>query len=351
MREETMRFVSGHARIVIAIGIVAAAVTSIVMSVAYGAQSSGAPVAWKSVSVSVKPVELGVERVGALRFRGGLELDCGDPAFGGISGLEVRPDNSFLAVTDMGTWIAGRLELDAASGALRGVTNVWIAPMLDERGAPLRSKDESDAEGLTLLGGGRVAVSFERTQIIRVYRLGADANAGANLPGIAEHGPLLDGVRDLSPNLGLEALATFGDGDRLVVGSEQGDSRGARIWTTTTDATAPAPPVAHLSLADGYGFVGLDQLPDGDFIALERAYSPELGVRIRVLRIAANSIREGGDIHADSLAELARPLELDNFESVSAVTLSSGTRIYVIADDNFSPAQRTLLYAFDLEKP
>src|SRR6185295_3543613 len=93
--------------------------------------SPGTSVTWRPLRVIAKPVVLGSERVGELEFRGGLELDSDDPAFGGISGLEVR-DDGFLAVTDRGSWVTGRIVLDPDRSALNDVTDVSIAPMLDE---------------------------------------------------------------------------------------------------------------------------------------------------------------------------------------------------------------------------
>jgi hypothetical protein len=49
------------------------------------------------------------------------------------------------------------------------------------------------------------------------------------------------------------------------------------------------------------------------------------------------------------LALLAPPLALDNFEAAAVTRLPNGdVRLYIVSDDNFSPRQRTLLFAFDL---
>jgi hypothetical protein len=49
------------------------------------------------------------------------------------------------------------------------------------------------------------------------------------------------------------------------------------------------------------------------------------------------------------LASLSLPSATDNFEGVAAVAGASGTRLYILSDDNDNPRQRTLLLAFDLE--
>ena len=54
------------------------------------------------------------------------------------------------------------------------------------------------------------------------------------------------------------------------------------------------------------------------------------------------------------LAEMNIALTIDNFEGLAAKKLADGTvRLFVVSDDNYSSAQRTLLMIYDLppEKP
>jgi hypothetical protein len=88
----------------------------------------------------------------------------------------------------------------------------------------------------------------------------------------------------------------------------------------------------------------LTRLPDGDYVALLRAYAPVLGARLRIVRLPASDLSR-----QSTLAALGPVLRLDNFEGVSAVALpGGGARLYLVADDNYAPTQRTLLYVFDL---
>jgi hypothetical protein len=57
---------------------------------------------WRGLEVTVVPVDFGVEQVGRLRYRGGLELSSDDPVFGGVSGIEVLEDNRVVAISDNG---------------------------------------------------------------------------------------------------------------------------------------------------------------------------------------------------------------------------------------------------------
>ena len=63
-----------------------------------------------AVEVSATPVPLDTgdparERVGRLRYLGGLQLSARDPRFGGLSGLRWT-GGGLLAVTDGGNWVA-----------------------------------------------------------------------------------------------------------------------------------------------------------------------------------------------------------------------------------------------------
>jgi hypothetical protein len=303
--------------------------------------NAGGPVdQWKAVSVTVIPVDAGVETVGRLAYRGGLELRADDPTFVGLSGIEVLDNNRIVAISDEADWIEAQLVLDER-GYLTGFTDVRSAWMRDERGRPFTSKAQGDSEGLAQLADGRFAVSFERTHLIRIYDLNRDGPFGA-----AAMGPRLDAVGRLPANAGLEALAAFDDA--LLAGAEGGDEVTTPLWLAPIDATALVAPRLTYPLRGGFSLTGMDRLPDGDFVAIERFYAPVIGPRARITRFAAPS-GEGGAVEPEVLALLEPPFPVDNFEGISAVRApDGGTRIYIVSDNNRSAQQRTLLYAFDV---
>jgi len=295
---------------------------------------------WRAVNVEVLPVGAGVERVGRLVYRGGLELRSSNPMFVGISGIEVLEDGRVVAISDEADWIEAQLTFDNR-GNLNGFTNVRAALMRDERGRVLATKREADSEGLAQLADGRFAVSFERTHLIRIYDLNRDGPFGA-----AELGPRLDGVAHLPANASFEALASLDDA--LLTAAEGGDQPLTPMWVVPLDALEPAPARFAYPLRDGFSITGMDRLPNGDIVALERFYAPVIGPRARITRFAAPS-GEGGAVTPEVLALLEPPFPLDNFEGISAVRTADGaTRIYIVSDNNKSPRQRTLLLAFDL---
>ncbi|MGE3248590.1 MAG: esterase-like activity of phytase family protein [Hyphomonadaceae bacterium] len=302
---------------------------------------------WRPIQTSALPVDLdrdrpGAHRIGQLIFRGGIELQSPDPAFGGYSGLWVDRDGRIVAVSDAGSWLQARLEIDPETAAPLRLADARIALMRDENGWIFTDRASADAEGLARLADGRFAVSFEHSNVVRFYELEREGPMAR-----AAMGPPLAGVEALERNATLEALAQLPDG-RLLVGAERGAGRESPIWVRPLNAQTSAPPQSAIELPFGYGFVGADRLPGGDIVAVARFYAPVVGVRIRIVRIAAASL-ETPHARAETLAELGAGLNLDNFESVAAVPLArGGARLYLIADDNFSPTQRTLLYVFDL---
>ncbi|MBL8536762.1 MAG: esterase-like activity of phytase family protein [Hyphomonadaceae bacterium] len=311
---------------------------------ACGPSAADAPIAeqWRAVTLTATPVDFGAERIGALRFRGGLHLAADNhDLFGGLSGLDVLEDGRLIAVSDYGEWFEATLVL-ADDGALVGVADARAALLRDERGEPFEDKAAGDSEGLTQLPDGRFAVSFEQTQTIRIYDLNRDGPFG-----VAQAGPRLARTQSLPDNVGLEALAVTSEG-ALLVGAEGGGRRTTPLWIAPITAAAPVARATRYRPASGYSLTSLDRLPSGGFVALERFFAPVLGARARITRFSEDALG-GEEISAEELALISPPLTLDNFEGVAAVRMSDGvTRLYIVSDDNFSDRQRTLLLAFDI---
>ncbi len=105
-------------------------------------------------------------RFGNLEFRGGLELSSRHPAFGGISALHVESDgNHFIAATDRGSWVRGRIVY--RDGKPAGIADAEIAPILGADGRPLAARGWYDVESLTERDG-ILYIGIERAeQIVR----------------------------------------------------------------------------------------------------------------------------------------------------------------------------------------
>lgn len=322
------------------IRLIATALLTLALAACDSPRSTDADDQWENVSVEAIPVPANVETVGRLAYRGGLELRSNNPMFVGISGIEVLDSGRVVAISDEADWIEAQLTFDDR-GYLNGFTDVRAAFMRDEHGRVLTTKSEADSEGLSQLADGRFAVSFERTNLIRIYDLNRDGPFG-----VAELGPPLGGTEHLPANASFEALGSLDNA--LVTAAEGGDQRTTPMWVAPLGMRAPVMPHYAYPLSDGFSITGMDRLPSGDFVALERFYAPVIGPRARITRFAPPS-GEGGVVQPEVLALLEPPFPLDNFEGISAVRTADGaTRIYIVSDNNKSPRQRTLLLAFDL---
>ena len=108
-----------------------------------------------------------ITRFGALEFRGGLVLTSKYAAFGGISAINVEPDGAhFLAITDRGSWLRGRIVYE--DGKPAGIADAEMAPILGADGKPLAARGWFDVESLTELDGMHY-IGIERVeQIVRL---------------------------------------------------------------------------------------------------------------------------------------------------------------------------------------
>ena len=91
-------------------------------------------------------------RFGPLTFRGGLSLTSSYREFGGISSIRVGADGArFLAVTDKGRWLRGRIVYDGTRPI--GIADAEMAPILGADGKPLAARRWYDTEALAEDGG------------------------------------------------------------------------------------------------------------------------------------------------------------------------------------------------------
>lgn len=279
--------------------------------------------------------------VGKLRWRGGLELSGSHFGFGGLSGLTLSSDGTFLtAVTDKGRWLTAHLQWD--SGQLAGIEAVGFGRLRDGQGRLYQRKRHQDAEALALDSDGALLVAFEQNHRVARYRV---------LGGPAERLPSDGRIEALRGNSGIEALVTLGDGRLLAL--------------TETPVDEESPDYLAFWLADGRwhplvlesrpGFrpTGATRLPNGDVLVLTRHFTILGGLRARLLRIAATdlaaAIETGGRLSGSEVALFEPPLTLDNFEGIAAFRgPADEILVALVSDDNFQPLQRNLLMVFEL---
>jgi hypothetical protein len=201
----------------------------------------------------------------------------------------------------------------------------------------LLDENTADAEGLTLVEGC-LAVSFERNH--RIMVLGDS--------GRLEERHLAGIPADFPENEGLEALATLPDG-RLIALAEKAD--GVKIPMIIADLATGGVAEEQLRRRKSHVATGADLGPDGRLYLLARHRLPFLwrifGSSIRITRYRLRPDGFPLDSSVEVLATFTGNSSIDNLEGLAIERGPSGsTHLWLIADDNFSSWERTLLLRF-----
>lgn len=295
-----------------------------------------------AITVTAQPVatfKRGDElaQFGPLRFLGGLVLTSPFPGFGGISGFALEQDGRFLAITDAGLFLSGRVVTE--NDRPTGLADVTAAALLDAEGKVQADNAREDVESVTLAPD---AAYVAMETINEIWRYPRDP---LGKPGKLVPAPAIKGLRR---NTGLESLAFMPSGPlkgALVAIGEEGarkadDLPGFIIGGATpgTFTVAKSGPFDATDLALG---------PDGNFYLLERHYTPLDGVSMQLRRFSASEVKPGARITGEVLGRFDMGFEIDNMEGLGVTRSAAGEILLtLISDDNFSPLQRTILLRF-----
>jgi len=283
---------------------------------------------------------------GALTFRGGLELTSSHLHFGGFSAIRVEADGAnFLAVSDKGHWLRGRIVYDGTHPA--GVADAEMAPVLGHDGKPLATRGWYDTESIAR-DGGIVWLGIERVNRIVRLNVGRDG-----LLARANPIPVPAGITSLPHNKGLECLEFVPSGlplaHALIAISERGLDEAGNIKGF----------LLHDRRWSEFSFKRIGDLdvtdcavtPKGDLLILERSFSRLRGVAMRIRRVPLAAIQSGATVDGPVLIEADMNYQIDNMEGLSVHRAADGALVLtLISDDNFSMIQRTLLLQFTLEE-
>ena len=321
---------------------------------------------WQPLEITAKPMgSPGKENdvaftINRLKWQGGLVLTSRNADFGGFSGLRLSEGGSSVTmISDRARWLKAGL-LYEENGAIAGLEKAAIATMMRYNGEELTGT-AGDAEGLELIGGGKAVVSFERYHRVDRYR--TDEAGRYVFDQRLLHNRL---VKGLAGNSSLEAVLLLKDSRMLTLaegsvaasdladdeaGLFQGDARpgwisAASNWETGGDDWQP---LAY-ETAPGFSVTDLAQDPEsGAVFVLERAFSRAKGVRARVTRIDLADIKPGTLLKGEELAQLNMVQGIDNMEGLDLRRLPDGRlMLYMISDDNFNVAQRTVLLSWEV---
>jgi hypothetical protein len=290
---------------------------------------AGPQIRLTSTPVPLNPDKPDQDRIGRFVYAGGVALTSDQTSrLHGLSDLKIQPDGTVLAISDEGDFFQARLQVDA-SGRFIGLTDGKLEPLTGLDGKPLQGKDWGDAEGLAVMANGDRLVSFEQNHRIWLY----PAAGGPPRP-VPKPATLF------SANEGMEALSQYPSfaPDAYIVGGEEGE-----MWVCRLAGACVAIPAERPQDLD-FGLTAVSPMQDGTIAIVHRAWDALRGSRIIVSIVVDPRTRPRV---IDSFT-LAAPFTRDNFEGLALVTnAAGGTRLYILADDNFSASERTLMMAFD----
>jgi hypothetical protein len=328
----------------------AAVVAAAAIAVVFWPSKAGEP---RALVLESSPAKFAVNdpdetRVGKLIWRGTIRLTSKDPDFGGLSGLVISEDGKkFLAITDAAHWVTGTF--DYLDGRLTGAKGGMIIPMLDANGQTM-TKRTGDAEGLDAVRphdiDGPVIVSFEGQHRVWSY---APFEAGQRR--MTADIALPPAAKALPSNGGIEALASLSQDSVLAAAEYEANADGlSPAWILST--RIPPSELAVVGVAPKAPFAVTDVKlgPDGMLYFVERSFSRETGVAIRLRRAPLQDGLGGGRIEGEELALMGMSFVIDNFEGIALRRSPEGKiLIYLAADDNFNaPVQQTLVSMFEV---
>ncbi len=250
--------------------------------------------------------------------------------FGGMSALLALEDGRLRAFSDRGyRWDLSAPDQSAAAPAgtasalvEQPVARGWAMDLTD-----IEAATRDPAQGTYWLG-------FEQTHVIHRYTA-ADAPAGLR--------DLTDEV-DWDSNAGIEAMVRLADGRFVVL--PEGQARG--LLFADDPVTGGAPKTFRMIMpATGFKITDAAQLPDGRLLVLLRKLvrpSPQAWPPFASL-LAIAPVPEAGATFAPKIAlQLGGVLPRENYEGLALRARADGrVDVWLIADDNVSVFQRTLL--------
>ena len=285
----------------------------------------------RPVAISVTGLPGAGTTIGPFRLTSAAAITSPDKALGGLSGLAVLQDGRLLAITDAGDWLVWR------PGSAAGEMGSIAMPGAD--------KVERDAEAVAFAPDGQTLISFEQQH--RILRF-------------AGHGPPIRPAGDVyrtgtmgwPPNGGGESLAVLADGTLIWIAESAPTADGA----ITALLVAPGGETRPILIDAVPGFSPTDAVMlDADHLLLLHRRYTGLETAAAISLVDLGPVLAGGSgAPARVLARWGRggKWPVDNMEGIALVQRRGRLpAVYLVSDDNFSPAQRTLLLQLEVISP
>lgn len=306
----------------------------------------------ETVAIEATPIQTFMKaavgtRVGNLVWQGGLQLRAENDDFGGLSGLSFIDHEQFVAVSDKGYFVSGRL-LHSKTGEPVGLSDVGMTPTLDENGEEIKDRAGRDAEAVEVVFAHgepvTVRVGFERRTRVADYQLERGRPRGTAVPIT-----IPEWMEEIDNNYGIESVCIAPPrssiaGQTLVITENfelDSDDRAAALLAPTGSVNLAIGKTSGVRPSD------CTFLPNGDLLVLMRdERKPEIAMQI--MRLAAADIYEGAIMEGALVVDASSP-DVANMEGLAVrVTPDGEIRLVIISDDGFEPGVPTLLLEFSL---
>lgn len=286
--------------------------------------------------VTATPIVLGARRTGRLTFLGGVRLMSGDPAFGGFSSLSVA-GSRFTLLSDAGDIVSFSMGADWVPRAAR------FAMLPAGPGTGWEKRDRDSESMARDPASGRIWVGFEGANAIWRYAPGfAQAERVARPPA----------MRDWEANGGAESLALLPRGGFVTISEvPPGESRrrvGVRFFGDPTLAPRRGFRFSYVP-SGGFDVSDAAALPNGDLLVLERRFTLPFTFAARLALVPRGTIRPGAVVRGQTVARLAKPLLVENFEGLAVAREGAATILWLATDNDQSRWRPSLLLKFRLD--
>ena len=289
-------------------------------------------------NIVIDPVDLGPPPPGLLRLTGSWRMTSDHGWFGGFSSLVSGPGQTLIAATDRGFLLG----LDLAGDEPRAIPGSFRFVGVPGRGR----REYVDMEAITRdPATGTLWASFENDNL--VMRFARDGTRTIYAP---------PEMAKWDENSGPETMERLADGRFLILSEGSEDSgmvdRPALLYPR--DPLGRGKPLAfRFNCQAAYAPVDATQLPDGRVLILMRQVRYTIPATFDAVIMVADpaAIRAGRHWRGEVIQRLEGSGFGENFEGIAFVPDPSDSRkgsIWVVADDNFSIFQRSLLLRFAL---
>ena len=264
-----------------------------------------------------------------------------------LSDLAWDEDEQLLyAISDEG--LLYHLQVSLKHGHLENIKVIFATTLKNQDKKALRGK-YSDSEGLSIInanngikGDSKLIISFENKPRIAYY-----TPNGAFIKKVAIPKTLRKKKYYRSKNKALESV-TYHPEYGILTASEYPLKKHPKNYQSIYSSNGkswhfPA------SQAKNSAITGLETLPNGDILVLERAYqNPIIPIIINLRRVQLNHCNKKQECDTQPIASFngADGWLLDNFEGL---THFKDNKYLMVSDDNGNPLQKTILTLFEIK--